>query len=85
MQKLDVKSMSVDALQAELEKIQASLVDMKFSHAVTPMENPTVLGAARKEVARILTELRARELASLAAAGTLPARNKIIARRRKSN
>jgi len=77
--------MSVDALQAELEKIQASLVDMKFSHAVTPMENPTVLGAARKEVARILTELRARELASLAAAGTLPARNKIIARRRKSN
>ena len=83
MQKLDVKSMSVEALQAELEKIQASLVDMKFSHAVTPMENPTVLGAARKEVARILTELRARELAELEAAGKLPARDRIVARRRR--
>ena len=45
-----------DLLVTERER----LVKMKMSHAVSPMENPMQIKFARKNVARIMTELSRR-------------------------
>jgi len=37
---------------------------LRFAHTVSPIESPVQLRTKRKEVARILTELRKRELAN---------------------
>ena len=38
------------------------LAKMRMSHAVSPLENPHQIRYARKNVARILTELKRREI-----------------------
>jgi len=37
-------------------------LETKLNHAVTPMENPSQIKAARRDIARMKTELRQREL-----------------------
>ena len=47
------------------EKIEAEVVkynQMKLNHAITPMENPSEIKATRRDIARMKTELRQREL-----------------------
>ena len=51
-----------------VEKVEAAVADynqMKLNHAISPMENPSVIKAARRDIARMRTELRqsAEELA----------------------
>jgi len=38
------------------------LAKMKMSHSVSPLENPHQIRYARKNIARILTELKRREI-----------------------
>jgi large subunit ribosomal protein L29 len=48
-----------------IEKIAIAseeLVRMKLNHAVNPLENPMKIRFARKDVARLNTELRKRQL-----------------------
>ena len=48
-----------------IEKIATAseeLVRMKLNHAVNPLENPMKIRFARKDVARLNTELRKRQL-----------------------
>ncbi|MBO5823579.1 MAG: 50S ribosomal protein L29 [Prevotella sp.] len=48
-----------------VEKVEAAVADynqMKLNHAISPMENPSVIKAARRDIARMRTELRQREL-----------------------
>jgi len=75
--------MAIDALRQEAEGTRQQFQDMKFDHAVSPLQNPNELKKTRRDLARLLTELRARELASMKEAGTLRKRDKIQARRRK--
>ena len=48
----------VERLQVEKE----NLVRLKLNHAVSPLDNPLKLGEAKKNVARLKTVLRQREL-----------------------
>ncbi|MEI6142425.1 MAG: 50S ribosomal protein L29 [Mariniphaga sp.] len=48
-----------------IEKIAIAseeLIRMKLNHAVNPLENPMKIRFARKDVARLNTELRKRQL-----------------------
>ncbi len=63
MKNSDIKSLSEDELHERLKTEQDSLTKLKFSHAVSPIENPSKIRIARKLVARLKTELRAKELA----------------------
>jgi large subunit ribosomal protein L29 len=47
----------VDKIQEE----KATLVKLKFAHAVSAIENPTRINKARKELARLNTELTQRK------------------------
>ena len=38
------------------------LTKMKMNHAVSPLENPMLIRTTRRNIARLMTELRKREL-----------------------
>ena len=58
----ELKDLTVVELQDKLQETRAKLSKLRFDHAVSPVESPMQLRLKRKEVARVLTELRAREL-----------------------
>ncbi|GEP96243.1 50S ribosomal protein L29 [Chitinophaga cymbidii] len=60
--KLDLKGLSDQDLKDKLSEEQVRLKKITFSHAVTPIENPMSIRFMRREIARIQTELRKREL-----------------------
>ena len=48
-----------------VEKVEAEVVkynQMKLNHAISPLENPSEIKVTRRDIARMKTELRQREL-----------------------
>jgi large subunit ribosomal protein L29 len=78
---IELKEFSNEELLNELKITQVQYGKMKFEHAVRGLENPLTLREVRRDVARMQTELRRRELTSVDA-GT---RDKIRIRRRRNN
>ncbi|MCC6541473.1 MAG: 50S ribosomal protein L29 [Flavobacteriales bacterium] len=60
----DLKGLTEVELKDKLQEERTSLTKLRFAHTVSPIESPVQLRTKRKEVARILTELRMRELAN---------------------
>ena len=58
----EVKELETKDLAERLETEVAKLQQMKLNHAITPLENPSQIKATRRDIARIKTELRQREL-----------------------
>ena len=59
-----IKELSTQELQERLAVDKMQLNKMKINHAVTPLENPNKIKEARRDIARMITELRKRELDS---------------------
>ncbi|MEL6719201.1 MAG: 50S ribosomal protein L29, partial [Bacteroidota bacterium] len=53
---------SVEDLRSELEALEVGFQKLKFDHATKGLENPLDLRNYRRDIARIKTELRKREL-----------------------
>lgn len=49
-------------LREKLEQTEAALNQMKLNHQVTPLENPSTIKATRRDIERMKTVLRQREL-----------------------
>ena len=62
MKMKELKELDVKALAEKLESEKAQLNQLKLNYSVAPLENPSQIKAARRNVARIETELRQREL-----------------------
>ena len=62
MKMKELKELDVKALAEKLENAKAQLNQLKLNHSIAPLENPSQIKAARRNVARIETELRQREL-----------------------
>ncbi len=60
-----IREMSTGELHERLEEERKQLRKLKMNHAVSPLENPMKIKDYRKTVARILTELRKRELENI--------------------
>lgn len=58
----ELKDLTVQELQDKLQDERGALTKLRFNHTVSPVESPVQLRHKRKEVARLLTELRQREL-----------------------
>jgi large subunit ribosomal protein L29 len=58
----EVKELETKDLVEKLENAQAALDTLKLNHQVSPLENPSQIKAARRDIARMKTELRSREL-----------------------
>ncbi len=57
-----IHEMSTSELHERLDEERKQLRKLKMNHAVSPLENPMKIKDYRITVARILTELRKREL-----------------------
>jgi large subunit ribosomal protein L29 len=62
MKTSEIKELSTPDLLERIDTEKTNLVRMKLNHAITPLENTMKLKEAKLTVARLLTELRAREL-----------------------
>ena len=58
----EVKELETKDLVEKLELTQEKLTRMKLNHAIAPLENPSQIKATRRDIARMKTELRQREL-----------------------
>ncbi len=62
----EIANTSTEALQSEFTVAKMRLTKMKFNHAVSPLEDTSVLKKAKKEIARMATELNKRKLSNQA-------------------
>lgn len=60
--KQDIKDLSTEDLVEKVQEERVLLKKMEFNHAVTSLDNPLLLRDKRRDIARLLTELRKREL-----------------------
>ena len=62
MKSKELKELETKDLAERLETEVAKYNQMKLNHAIAPMENPSQIKATRRDIARMKTELRQREL-----------------------
>ncbi|MFR9560412.1 MAG: 50S ribosomal protein L29 [Rikenellaceae bacterium] len=58
MKSAEIKELSVKDLQERIDLEKAQLSKLKIQHAVSPVENPSIIKKARRDIARMLTVLR---------------------------
>jgi len=63
MKQEDIKQLSTADLSDRIKEQKNSLAKLKLNHSVSPIENPATITDSRKTVARLQTELRARQIA----------------------
>ena len=62
MKTAEIKELQDNEIREKIAVEKASLAQMKMNHAVSPLENTSKISEARKNIARLMTELRQREL-----------------------
>ena len=58
----EIKNIETKELVEKLESAVDALNKKKLNHNITPLENPSEIKVARRDIARMKTELRQREL-----------------------
>ena len=62
MKTSEIKELSTSDLLERIDTERTLLVRMKLNHAITPLDNPQKVKDVKLTIARLLTELRTREL-----------------------
>ena len=62
MKKVEIKELSDKELKDRLETMEREYLQMVMNHSISPLENPAKITQERRMIARMKTELRAREL-----------------------
>ena len=58
----EIRELSTPDLLERIDTEKTMLVRLKLNHAISPLDNPKKINEARVTIARLLTELRTREL-----------------------
>ncbi|HLU93580.1 MAG TPA: 50S ribosomal protein L29 [Membranihabitans sp.] len=80
----DYKELGSEELTGELESTQARLSQLQFDHATRGVDNPLQIRILRRNIGRLKTELRARDLKELGDT-EVGKRSKIRARRARNS
>lgn len=62
MKASEVRELSTLEIQEQIENNKKLLTKMRLNHAVSPLDNTNKIGETKKDIARLMTELRAREI-----------------------
>ena len=62
MKKEEIKELGTADLRERLAQMEKEYLQLRATHAVTPLDNPAKITADRRMIARVKTELRMREL-----------------------
>ena len=58
----EIKTLTVSELNAKLKELNSELFNLRFSHATRSLANPMALHNVKKDIARVKTVLREKEL-----------------------
>ena len=64
--KKDLRSKSLEELKKEEQELKAQLFKLRFQHATSQIANPLELNSVKKDIARVKTIIREKELAGSA-------------------
>ncbi len=62
MKAKEVREMTNDELVSKLASLKEELFNLRFRHATNQLENPNVISGVKKDIARVKTEIREREI-----------------------
>ena len=62
MKASEIRDLTTEEIKEKINAEREALTKLRLNHAVSPLENPMQIRATRKNIARLLTELRKREL-----------------------
>jgi len=57
-----LKDLNVNDLGARIKEDEVRLKKLEFAHAISPLENPMSIRSLRKDLARLKTEVKRRQL-----------------------
>ena len=57
-----IKSLNADELKAKITEDELRLKKVSFAHSISPLENPQSIKLLRRDIARVKTALRKKEL-----------------------
>ena len=58
----EIKELHTKELVERLEAAKTALNRMEINHSISPLDNPAQIKQSRREIARMMSELRRREL-----------------------
>ena len=58
----EIRELSTPDLLERIDTEKTMIVRLKLNHAISPLDNPQKIKEARLTIARLMTELRSREL-----------------------
>lgn len=64
MKAAEIRELSAEDLQVKLKEARAELFNLRFQMATSQLDNTARVGQVKKDIARIQTEMRARELSA---------------------
>ena len=62
MKNKEFREMSTPELENKLKELKSEHFNLRFSHATGQLSNPMMLNTVKKDIARVMTILREREL-----------------------
>ena len=62
MKSSEIRELTITELMERLESEESLMVRMKMNHAVSPLDNPNSIIETRKNIARLKTEVTARQI-----------------------
>ena len=65
MKPAEIRELSAEDLQGKLKEARQELFNLRFQMATSQLDNTARVGQVKKDIARIQTEMRARELRAL--------------------
>ncbi len=60
----EIRDMSTEELQVKLADLKKELFNLRFQHATNQLDNPMRISATKKDIARVNTVIREKELGS---------------------
>ena len=64
MKASEIRELSEEELEKKIKELKEELFNLRFQHAINQLDNPMRLKHVRKDIARLLTILRERELSA---------------------
>ena len=64
MKAAEIRELSAEDLQVKLKEAKAELFNLRFQMATSQLDNTARVKQVKKDIAHIMTEMRARELSA---------------------
>ena len=62
MKATEIKELSTLEIKERIDDYKNVLIRMRLNHAVSPLENPNQIGETKRDIAKLKTELRFRQI-----------------------